>query len=89
MFYDIFTLSLYLRILTFLSFIHIWPRLPSMIDGNTFFRQKLSHQRLMADTLSLFPYFSLILIILFNQTSRGPTRSSRGYFRSTIKKPLF
>jgi hypothetical protein len=89
MFYDIFTLFLYLRLLAFLLFIHVWPRLPSLIDGDTFFRQKLSHQRLMANTLPLFPHFSFILINLFNQTDRGPIRSGRGYFRSTIKKPLF
>jgi len=60
-----------------------------MIDGDIFFRQKLSHQRLMANNLSLFPHFSFILIILFNQTGRGPVRSGRGYVRSTIKTPCF
>jgi hypothetical protein len=60
-----------------------------VIDGDIFFRQKLSHQRLMVDNLSLFSHFSFILIILFNQTSRGPVRSGRGSVKSTIKTPVF
>ena len=60
-----------------------------MIDGDTFLRQKLSHQSLIPNTLFLFFFFLFYLDYPVKQTGRGLARSGRRYFRYTIKTLCF